>query len=123
VGRLAGIATFGLVAIDPHDGAAAAALEGVLPVAAVGEKIGADGPQEGPNPTIASPRANWSANISQNGRKAKGGRPEWAVRDRERPQTMGDFVAPNPKAKLPFGSALRVSAGQTKHSATLRFMT
>ena len=48
MGRLAGIAALGLVGVDRHDGAAAAALEGVLPVAAVGEEVGADGSQEGP---------------------------------------------------------------------------
>ena len=47
MGRLAGITALGLIGVDRHDGAAAAALEAVLPVAAVGEKS-VNGSQEGP---------------------------------------------------------------------------
>src|SRR4051794_39057263 len=53
----------------------------------------------GPNPTLMTPRANWEAEISQNGQKTKQNWPNPGSSGEQRPQIGGDFVEPDSSAK------------------------
>ena len=75
-----------------------------------------------PKPNTRDTSRKVAALISQKCRKAKQEWPERAVQDQKQPQPLGDFVAPNPKAKSSSRLGRHTSVPQARLSVSLRFV-